>query len=421
MPLVVSEVEPRLKPAPRWVRWVVVAIPLCGMALFFFACRRKELSEKEVKTIAAELERVAQRATRRRAEIRLIRQPLSSREPSVATLQIRLWDRSRTDAVRQALLRVSREHKLSAAVVKPPAPPPAGPTGAVEKLEFRFRGRLTHIAVIQTARAPTASGQVPGKLGLGLAESAPRIAIIIDDLGRDRTAAETIFRMPYPLTVAVLPRQPHSAEVAERAHQEGLDVLLHLPMEPAGNEAKRERVELEPGMAPSEVRRTLEEEIEAIPHVVGVNNHEGSRATADPKLMGEVMEVLKQKRLFFVDSRTTPQTVAYHAALQARIAAAYRTVFLDSASPDAAHSVAYTMGQLKRLEKQSRATGWGLAIGHPHPSTLAALERYLPRLEQRGFRLVFASELVQSSELPQKTLAARATRSARSSPASPTR
>ncbi len=411
---------PRSRPAlPPWVRWVVVAIPLCGMALFFSACRRRELSEKEVKVITAELERAAQRAARRRAEIRLVRQPTTARGAWVPTLQITLRDRARADAVRQALLRVGREHKLipQSGKVKPPAPPApprAGPAGALEKLEFRFGGRLTHVALIEIARAAMPSGS---RSAPTLAESAPRVAIIIDDLGRDRHAAETILRLPYPLTVAVLPRQPHSAEVAERAYQEGLDVMLHLPMEPGGNDAKREPVELRPGMPSDEVIRTVEEEIEAIPHVVGVNNHEGSRATADGKLMGEVMSVLKQKKLFFVDSRTTPETVAYDAALQAQVPAAFRTVFLDSASPGAAESVAYTMGQLRQLEKQSRAKGWGLAIGHPHPSTLAALERYLPQLEKRGFRLVYASELVQLPEFRRKAPASSAVKNTTSSSA----
>ncbi len=405
---------PRLKPAPpRWVRWVVVAIPLCGMALLFSACRR-ELSKKEAEAITAELGRAAQRAARRRAEVRLVRQPRTAREPSVATLQITLQDRSRADAVRQSLLRVGREYKLSAMAVKPAAPPGAGPAGVLAKLEFRFRGRLTHIAVIEMARATIKSGPTP-------AETAPRVAIVIDDLGADRNAAETIFQIPYPLTVAVLPRQPHSAEVAERAYQEGLDVLLHLPMEPANSQAKREPVELRPGMSPAEVKRTVEEEIEAIPHIVGVNNHEGSRATADPVLMSAVMGLLKQKKLFFVDSRTTPQTVAYDAAVKAQVPATFRTVFLDSTSPDARASVAYTLGQLKQLEKQARATGWGLAIGHPHPGTLAALERYLPKLERQGFRLVYASELVHLSELRQKAPASPAAKNRTSSSASPSR
>jgi len=410
---------PRCRQAPPdWVRSILVAVPLCGMALFFSTCRR-ELSEKETQAITAELERAAHRAARRKAEVRVAhgsaragsppveRQPGIAREPSLPILWITLRDRSRADAVRQSLLRVGRERKLSGLPVEPPA-------GAIEKLEFRFRSRLTHIAVIEMARA--LNGSRPALAGTG-----PRVAIVIDDLGADRNSAETIFQIPYPLTVAVLPRQPHSAEVAERAYQKGLDVLLHLPMEPANSQAKREKVELRPGMAPAEVKRTMEEEIAAIPHVVGVNNHEGSRATADPALMSAVMGMLKQKKLFFVDSRTTPQTVAYDAAVRAQLPATFRTVFLDRTSPGAGASVAYSIGQLKQLEKQARATGWGLAIGHPHPGTLAALARYLPVLERRGFRIVYASELVQLPQLPRKAPASPPAKNTTSSSASRSR
>ncbi len=398
---------PRSEPARLyWIRWIGVAILLCGMAVFFSACRR-ELTEKEAKAITAELEQAARRAARRKAEVRLAPQPKSVAEPSVPILWVTLRDRSGADAVRQSLQRVGREHKLSAVPVKPPA-------GALGKLEFRLRGRLTHVAIIQWARTPSASWPTRAATG-------PAVAIVIDDLGADRNAAETIFQIPYPLTVAVLPRQPHSADVAERAYQEGLDVLLHLPMEPANSQAKREPAELRPGMPPADVRRTVEEEIEAIPHVVGVNNHEGSRATADPALMSEVMGLLKEKKLFFVDSRTTPETVAYEAAVKAQVPAAFRTVFLDNSSPDAGDSVKYALGQLKQLEKQARATGWGLAIGHPHPSTLAAVERYLPVLERRGFRLVYASELVRLPQFQEKALASPAAKNRTSPSASRSR
>jgi polysaccharide deacetylase 2 family uncharacterized protein YibQ len=116
--------------------------------------------------------------------------------------------------------------------------------------------------------------------------------------------------------------------------------------------------------------------------------------------MRTLMNLLGEEKLFFVDSRTTPHTVAYEEAFKAQVPAAYRTMFLDSAAPDAEDSVAYTIGQLKQLERQARGSGWAVAIGHPQPSTLAALARYLPQLERKGFRLVFASELVAPQELP---------------------
>ena len=142
-------------------------------------------------------------------------------------------------------------------------------------------------------------------------------------------------------------------------------------------------------MNAEQVQAALNGMLETVPHAVGVNNHQGSRATSDPALMGELMPALHARGLFFIDSRTTASTVAYDAAERANVPAASRKVFLDDTPERAA-----ILAQLDLAANDAIRDGSAIAIGHPHPATIAALSEAVPRLEARGIRLVFASDLV---------------------------
>lgn len=222
------------------------------------------------------------------------------------------------------------------------------------------------------------------------ATSGPRLAIILDDLGSDRDAAEAIFGLHEPLTLSVLPFHAHSTEIAEEAKSRGYEVMLHLPMQAVGNELPEEQ-QLYSGVSEEELRRTVENMLKSVPTAVGVNNHEGSQATTDEKLMMELMLLLKQRGLFFIDSRTTAATVAFDAAEKAGVRCGFRNVpFLDDVQ------------QVPAIEKQlelaihgAKEKGAGIAIGHPHPETLQALKEMLPRAEAQGVHLVFISEVVR--------------------------
>ncbi len=197
------------------------------------------------------------------------------------------------------------------------------------------------------------------------AERGAPLAIILDDLGSDRAAADRIFALPYPLTLSVLPNHAHSAEIAEEAHRRGYEVMLHLPMRASGGE-KPEAEELEPGMPAGELASVVEKMANAVPYAVGVNNHQGSQATSDAALMNELMPVLQQRGLFYIDSRTTATTVAYDAARKDGVRTAFRNVpFLD----DVAETVAVRK-QLELAMRGAREKGGAIAIGHPHPATL---------------------------------------------------
>ena len=217
----------------------------------------------------------------------------------------------------------------------------------------------------------------------------PRLAIVIDDLGNDRAQAEALFRLSYPLTLSVLPHLSSSGEIAEEAHRRGYQVLLHLPMASAGGE-KDEPIELHPGMDSSAVGETFAAMLETVPYAAGVNNHEGSRSTSDTKLMSELMPLLRDRKLFFVDSRTTAATVAESAAHSAGVPATSRNVFLDDEQ-----SAAAIRKQFELAVRDARERGSALAIGHPHPETLQVLSEMLPKTELLGVNLVFASDLAQ--------------------------
>jgi polysaccharide deacetylase 2 family uncharacterized protein YibQ len=219
---------------------------------------------------------------------------------------------------------------------------------------------------------------------------APRLAIIIDDLGNDAAEAKSVLALPFPVTASVLPHLEYSTQTADEAWRRGDQVILHLPMQPVEDGAKAESIELRPGMSQRQVQSALAGMLATVPHAMGVNNHEGSRATADPQLMNELMPLLRERRLFFIDSRTTAATVAYEAAERAGVRAASRKIFLDDRPTRGA-----VLAQLDLAARDAMHDGSAIAIGHPHPETIAALEQGVPRLKRRGVRVVFASELVR--------------------------
>jgi hypothetical protein len=215
-----------------------------------------------------------------------------------------------------------------------------------------------------------------------------RLAIILDDLGNDRSAAEAIFALKIPITISVLPNHPHSVEIAEEAHRRGFQVMLHLPMQSIGNE-RPESQELHAGMSASDVAALVDQSLQGIPGVVGVNNHQGSQSTADAALMDELMPVLREHKLFYVDSRTTTATVAYDEAQRLGVRSGFRNVpFLDDVA-----EVTAVRKQLLRALHGARDKGEAIAIGHPHAATLQALREVLPQAKSE-VNLVFVSELV---------------------------
>jgi polysaccharide deacetylase 2 family uncharacterized protein YibQ len=370
---------PRYGKSRRVGLWPILFSLTAITLLFLFGCGSKKISKGEIRAVTGEVVAAAQKIPGHKSEvsIRPELQPSKIGEGGrsvVDNIYVSLADASQIRAFKQALDKIAQRHKLS--VVEASSP-------GVVRFDYAFDGVRTH--AIHVVTPLTARARTRVKQGR---ENA-RLAIIIDDLGYDR-AADALLSLGFPITVSVLPHLPLSAEVAEEAYRRGDEVMLHLPMQSESETAKTEEVELRVGMNAQQVNSALEGMLETVPHAVGVNNHQGSRATADPKLMSELMPELRRRGLFFVDSRTLASTVAYDTAERLGVRAASRKVFLDdSAMPEA------ILKQLELAARDAEHDGSAIAIGHPRPDTITALAEGLPRLESRGIRLVFVSELVQ--------------------------
>lgn len=228
------------------------------------------------------------------------------------------------------------------------------------------------------------AGPVRELLGRG-----PRAAIIIDDLGNSWADARRVSQVPYPLAMAVLPGTPYAERTARHAHAAGKEVLAHVPMEPGDPAIPLGTRFLRTGMSRERLTAILESNLEGMPYVEGINNHMGSRLTARGRPMRWVMETLRRRGLYFVDSRTTAATRGLKQARAAGVPAAERDVFLDHDPAEAA-----VRAQFRKLLQEARDRGTAIGIGHPHPVTLKVLKEMLPKASRRGVEIVPLREVV---------------------------
>jgi len=221
-------------------------------------------------------------------------------------------------------------------------------------------------------------------------DNRPRVAILIDDMGSDMAHVDALLALDVPLSIAVLPYQPYSARTAQKAEAAGLDVLLHLPMQAEGSPNGLGKGALFTDMDEAEIDATLGGDLEEVPGAIGVNNHMGSAFTKDRAAMTFVLGDLKAKGLFFLDSRTTAETVAESTAREMGVPTAARRVFLDDSN-----DIEDVRFQFARLVKLAKKDGQAIAIGHPRPTTLEVLGEELPKLSGEGIALVRVSTLVR--------------------------
>lgn len=228
--------------------------------------------------------------------------------------------------------------------------------------------RAARVLLLAALAAPPA-----GAAGIGL---------IIDDLGHSRRHGERAVRLPGAVACAVLPHTRHGRTLAAAAHAAGKEVLLHLPME-ADDRSDPGPGRLDAHMSEAALAAVLADNLDTVPHAIGVNNHMGSLFTTRHPAMAALLAALRPRRLFFVDSRTSAASVAVPAARAAGVPVLARDVFLDADPAPAA-----VAAQLARLERLAHQRGYALGIAHPYPDTLAALEVWLAQLESRGLRLI---------------------------------
>jgi len=215
-----------------------------------------------------------------------------------------------------------------------------------------------------------------------------RIALVIDDLGRSLEDVETLEHLGVPISYAVLPFEDHTGEVVAALRRHGDEILCHLPMEPLhGQDPGPGALRL--GMSAEQLRTSTAAALQAVPGAVGVNNHMGSGLSADEPSMETILGVLAGRGLFFLDSRTSAQSVGYRTAIRLGVPATERQVFLDTdESPEAIRE------QFIRLLEVARTRGAAVAIGHPHPQTLAVLESEVPKAKAQGYEFVPVSFLL---------------------------
>lgn len=219
-----------------------------------------------------------------------------------------------------------------------------------------------------------------------------QLAIIIDDIGYNLALGKRSADLNGDFTLAVLPFTPHGIELAQRAHQRGKEIMLHAPMSNRHNYPLG-RGGLVSGMPRAEFLAVLRQNLANIPHIKGVNNHMGSSLTEQAEPMRWLMEELKMKGLYFVDSRTSAQTQALTIAEKNHLPSRKRDVFLDDERTRS--NIQY---QLRRALKLAQQQGSAIAIGHPYPETLAELEHLQPLLNQYEVQLVKTSLLMSSSQ-----------------------
>lgn len=238
-------------------------------------------------------------------------------------------------------------------------------------------------------REPLASSAPPTPAA-NTNSGAPKLAIIIDDCGQWLATERDFIALPVPLTLSVLPDMRYTAQIANEASDAGKGVMLHLPMETVSG--------LDPGpgkitteMSDVQIAAQVTDDLAQVPLAQGINNHEGSKATADARVMRDVAAaIVKHGNLFFIDSLTTPDSVAQQQAQAAGLPTAARDVFLDNkADVDAIET------QLRTAAGIAGKRGAAIAIGHPRPATLEAVRAMLPELQREGINLVLAQDLVR--------------------------
>lgn len=216
------------------------------------------------------------------------------------------------------------------------------------------------------------------------------MAIIIDDFGYIREPIAAYANMGRPITFAVLPYRQYSTEAASAALSAGHLVMLHLPLEPLSATEETEPTVITVNMTEAEIKQTVEKAIASIPGLKGVNNHQGSKATADRQVMTTVLGVIKAHNLFFIDSRTSAKTVAAEVSRQLGLRTGENELFLDNSS-----DIELIKKQLRTAIAMARRNGSVTVIGHARPNSVIAVREMIPEIEAAGVRLVYADQLIR--------------------------
>jgi polysaccharide deacetylase 2 family uncharacterized protein YibQ len=219
----------------------------------------------------------------------------------------------------------------------------------------------------------------------------PKLAIIIDDIGEDLQQAKAFLDLGIPLTLSILPDQTYSQGAEKMAHERGYEVMMHLPMEPKNcSQHNPGRGAVYTNMDEGRIAAIIKSDLKQFSYIKGVNNHMGSRATEDEKTMRAVLNTLKSTGLYFVDSQTSSQSIAYRTAWEMGIPSGENMIFIDN-EPE----VNYSKNFIDKAIRLTIQRGQGIIISHPRQTTLEALKEMAPKLKNEGIALVPVSALVK--------------------------
>ena len=218
----------------------------------------------------------------------------------------------------------------------------------------------------------------------------PKVAFIIDDLGYETEVAKKMIELEFPVTLSILPFLQYSEFIAEEGKKNNQEIILHLPMEPSNSSANPGPGAIKSYMSEEEIRQSVRDCILNFPYIVGVNNHMGSKITEDRRIMEIILEEIEELNLFFIDSMTTKDSIAYEVAQEMEIKSAVRLVFLDNEN-----DMEYIKAQILVVQETALREGEAIAIGHGRINTFYVLKRMIPELIKAGIEIVPVSELVK--------------------------
>ena len=350
----------------RWLttgRIVALVVALVGLGLLAggatgtLASRETDAGQAAAADPAPE-PTAAESTDRPEPQVATLSEPTPPPPPATATTETTIALAPRPDLERPA-------RRLAASVTAPTTGQPSAATNADGERSSHDDAWQRH-----AAKSPVIDG--------------PMIAIVIDDTGHDMARTKRLAAFPDGvLTLAFLPYVEDLAAQTEIGRAAGHEILLHLPMEPLNPEVDTGPNVLTINLDPATMEERLQWNLARLEGYVGVNNHMGSRFTADRPAMAKLMKKLHDRGLLFLDSRTTTATVGRETAAAANVPFLSRDVFLDNESTEN-----HVAAQLALTEKRAAKQGYAIAIGHPHPWTLAALENWAPGARERGFVLV---------------------------------
>ena len=281
------------------------------------------------------------------------------------------------------------EEGFEAVAVTVPLPPRERKASFLERLARRTTPTPALVIKPERDESADATWRKYAAAPVIVPENNAKVILVIDDLGIVKGATKEMIDMNAPLTLSFLPYASNIASQVDEAYAKGHDILVHIPMEPKGNADPGPHALLS-STSPSEQMDSIDYNLSQFSHYIGINNHMGSQYTENEDAVERLLNVVKEKGLLVLDSKTTNRSVLEEIALEKNIPVTNRDVFLDNN-----RDVPSIMAQLAELERVAKRDGTALAIGHPYPQTVDALKQWIPTLADKGITIVPISQTIK--------------------------